>query len=186
MRRLLLLVVVSALALAGCGNGQSGGSGAPSRSAASASTAVPELVGEWQRTQKCSELVKILTNAGMQGAILEMIAGDGFIPGVSEPGQIKDPAHPCRGAPPRKHSHFFTADGQFGSKDANGEQVDDGTYRLVGDDTVVIGDVTFHYVISGHDMLALDPVIPDCAPNCFEARWSVAVAYPGYTWHRIA
>ena len=36
--------------------------------------------------------------------------------------------------------HFFTADGQFGSKDFHGQQVDDGPYRLEGDDIVVIGD----------------------------------------------
>ena len=30
-----------------------------------------------------------------------------------------------------RHSHFFTADGQFGSRDQDGSQVDDGTYRIV-------------------------------------------------------
>jgi hypothetical protein len=48
----------------------------------------------------------------------------------------------------------------------------------------VISDVTFHYVITG-DTIAFTPVIPDCAPTCAEAGWSVAVAYPGYTWSRV-
>ena len=56
------------------------------------------------------------------------------------------------GAVPLRHSHFFTEDGQFGSRDDAGDQVDDGTYRAVDDNTIVIskefGDVTFHYRIS--------------------------------------
>jgi hypothetical protein len=126
-----------------------------------------------------------MTAAGLRAALLESIAGDGWIPGVTQVDQIKDPAHPCRGSITRKHSHFFTAGGQFGSLDAEGQQVDDGPYRLVGDDTVVIGGVTFRYQIRGGDSLQLRPIIPKCAPGCFEAGWSVAVAYPGYTWHRV-
>lgn len=116
---------------------------------------------------------------------MESLADDGWIPGVTQVDQIKDPAHPCRGSVARKHSHFFTEDGQFGSLDAHSQQVDDDTYRLVGDDTVVIGKVTFHYRITGGDTLRLTPVIPKCAPGCFEAGWSVVVAYSGYTWHRV-
>ncbi len=114
-----------------------------------------------------------------------MIAEDGWIPGVTSVAQIEDPADPCRDAVSREHSHFFTADGQFGSRDANGEQVDDGRYELFGDDTVVIGDVTFHYEITDGDTISFTPEVPDCAPSCFEARWSVAVAFPGYTWQRV-
>ncbi|MDT4942448.1 MAG: hypothetical protein QOJ34_2537, partial [Pseudonocardiales bacterium] len=104
--------------------------------------------------------------------------------GVTKVSQIKDRAHPCAGSVARKHSHFFTADGQFGSRDASGQQVDDGTYQLVGDAFVIDG-VTFHYTIRGNDTLSITPEIPDCAPSCFKAGWSIAVAYPGYTWHRV-
>ena len=41
------------------------------------------------------------------------------------PAQLKDPAHPCVGAVQQRHSHFFTRDGQFGSKDFRATQVDD-------------------------------------------------------------
>ena len=126
-----------------------------------------------------------MTKFGLRTALLESIAGDGWIPGVTQVDQIKDPTHPCRGSIARKHSHFFTEDGQFGSLDAQGQQVDDGTYRVVIDDTVVIGEVTFRFQMQGIDLLRLTPVIPTCAPECFEAGWSVAVAYPGYTWHRV-
>ena len=122
--------------------------------------------------------------AGLHDALLESIAGDAWIPGVTKVSQIKDPTHPCVGSVARKHSHFFTADGQFGSRDAVGEQVDDGQY-VVEDDAFVISGVTFHYVITDNDTLSITPETPDCAPSCFEAGWSIAVAYPGYTWHRV-
>jgi hypothetical protein len=142
-------------------------------------------VGEWQRLQRCSELERVMMRAGLRTALLASIAGDGWIPGVTKPSEIKDPAHPCRGAVARRHSHFFTAEGRFGSRDAHGQQVDDGPYRLVGDDVVVINRVTFHYRITGGDTISFTPVTATCAPSCFEAAWSVAVAYPGYTWRRI-
>jgi len=115
----------------------------------------------------------------------ESFAEDGWISGVSKVDQIKDPGHPCRDSVARKHSHFFTADGQFGSRDEDGEQVDDDSYQLVGNGVVKIGSVEFHCEISG-DILRLTPEIPKCRPDCFEAAWSVAVAWERYDWHRIA
>ena len=32
--------------------------------------------------------------------------------------QLKDPKNPCQEAVPLKHRHFFTANGEFGSRDA--------------------------------------------------------------------
>ena len=32
------------------------------------------------------------------------------------------------------------------------------------------------------DTIRFDPVVPSCAPGCFEAVWSVMVAFPGKTW----
>jgi hypothetical protein len=109
---------------------------------------------------------------------------------VSSADQIADPRQPCKGAVPDVHSHFFTADGQFGSKDAQGDQVDDGTYKIVDDRTfVVVGkefsDVTFHNRVTG-DTIRFDPVAPACAPSCFEAIWSLMVAFPGKTWERVS
>jgi hypothetical protein len=156
-----------------------------SESSASSVSATPALVGEWQRLQKCTELERLMTDAGLNDALLESIAGDGWIPGVTKVSQIKDRAHPCVGAVDRKHSHFFTAEGLFGSRDAHGQQVDDGHYQLVGDAFVIDG-VVFHYMITGSDTLSITPETPTCAPACFEAGWSISVAYPGYAWHRIA
>ena len=184
-------VVALAVLLAACtggGDATTAGSPSPTPSTSSSSAPVPALVGEWQRLQRCPELVGLLRNADMAAAVPEMLAGDGWVPGVDDPGQI-DSRHPCRGAVARKHSHFFTADGQFGSRDAAGEQVDDGQYELVGEDRFVINPgaadaVTFRYTVTG-DTLGLTPEIPACRPDCFPAVWSVAVAYDGYTWRRI-
>jgi hypothetical protein len=156
----------------------------PTSTPTSPSPAASALVGEWQRLQKCSELEQVMTKAGLHDVLLEFIAGDGWIPDVTKVSQIKDPTHPCVGSVDRTHSHFFTADGQFGSRDANGQQVDDGQYQVVGD-AFVIDSVTFHYTITDSDTLSITPETPGCAPSCFEAGWSISVAFPGYTWHRI-
>ena len=147
-------------------------------------------MGTWQRVTTCEELLEGFNRAGLGESALEAVAGNGFVPGVSTADQIPDPEHPCEGAVQREHSHFFTADGQFGSLDWNGEQVDDGTYTVIDDRTFVISkefpDVTFHFQIRG-DTIKFDPVIPDCASQgCFEAWWAVSVAYPGKEWQRVS
>jgi hypothetical protein len=147
MRRLVPALIALMMA-GGCGSNRvpltaSGTSARPTSSIASIPHAA--LIGEWQRLQKCSELEHSMNKAELHDALLQFIAEDGWIPGVTRVKQIEYPTHPCKGAVARKHSHFFTADGAFGSRDDNGKQVDDGSYRLVGDDTVVIGSVTFHY-----------------------------------------
>ncbi len=180
-----LLSLLSALLVVGCGSSSDPVADRPAPSAApsvSQPSAPPAIVGTWARLQRCPELVRVLREAHLGKAVAESIVGDGWAPGLTEASQV-DPRHPCRGAVDRMHSHFFTADGQFGSRDADGNQVDDGSYTLVGDDKVVIGGVTFRYTITG-DQLALRPTIPSCRPECFEAQWSVSVAYPGYTWKR--
>ena len=86
---------------------------------------------------------------------------------------------------------FFTDDGLFGSTDDQGDQVDDGTYRVIDEDTIVIekefGSVRFNYRIHDDGTLLLDPVMPNCTKNgCFAAQWAVAVAYPGLAWKPTA
>jgi hypothetical protein len=189
----LLLATSLTLLMAACGggDGESGGTSATSGApATTAAAAVAPLVGEWRRTHRCEEVPEILREAGFnEQVVLENIAGNGFLPGVSSPSQIADVKQPCRGAVPLVHSHFFTADGQYGSKDQNGQQIDDGTYKIIDDRTFVVSkefpDVTFHYRITG-DTIRFDPVVPACAPSCDEAAWSVMVAFPGKTWERVS
>jgi hypothetical protein len=149
-----------------------------------------KIVGRWERVTTCQELVSALTKAGLRKTAPAMLAGNGFVPGT--PNQLAARANICKGAVARRHSHFFTATGQFGSVDYNGQQVDDGSYRLLDARTVRINDGKFHFRIAGRE-LRLEPVISAAArrkalafPLKFStAGWQVAVAFPGHAWKRV-
>jgi hypothetical protein len=148
------------------------------------------LVGRWERVTTCQELVSALAKAGLRTTAPAMLAGNGLVTGT--PKQLARKVNICKGAVPRRHSHFFTAAGMFGSIDYNDKQVDDGTYRLLDSRTVRINDGTFHFRISGRE-LRLEPVISAAArrkalaqPLQFStAGWQVAVAFPGHAWKRV-
>ena len=78
-----------AVLLTGCTGGSdastTAGSPSPTPSTSSSSAPAPALVGEWQRLQRCPELVGLLRKADMPAAVPEMLAGDGWVPGVSIP-----------------------------------------------------------------------------------------------------
>jgi hypothetical protein len=185
------IVAAAALSLlvAGCG-GDSGGeaTSVPATTTAAVNSAPEEIVGEWARETTCAELVQALRDAGMDDVVDEFVAGNGFIPGigVDDPEQV-DPDNPCKGAVPRVHSHFFTEDGEFGSRDWNGDDVDDGRYRVTGDKLVIskeFPDVTFRYRIAG-DTITFDPLNIPSGCTDFRCGWSIAVAYPGKEWSRV-
>ncbi|CAN5333468.1 hypothetical protein BH18ACT12_BH18ACT12_04310 [soil metagenome] len=119
------------------------------------------------------------------------MAGNGFVPG--SPKQLAKKANICKGAVPRRHSHFFTGARQFGSLDWKNKQVDDGEYRIVNARTVRIGDGTFRYRILDANKLMLSPVLSAAAvrqalahPLQFSlAGWMVSVAFAGHTWKRV-
>jgi hypothetical protein len=145
------------------------------------------VVGTWTATTTCAAQYEALMSwPGLRKYAVEMVAGNGFIPGVQSPDQLKDPAHPCRGAVSRKHSHFFTKDGRFGSLDWNGQDVDDGTHTLKGANKIFIAkefpSVTFPYAVQGKTIRFM-PLIPK---NCstFRCAWSVSMAIPGTAWKR--
>jgi hypothetical protein len=150
-------------------------------------TSPSAIVGTWRRATTCSELVKALTSAGLKKFVLESVAGNGFIPGVTNPDQIANPASPCKGAVARKHSHFFTKDRKFGSLDWKGEQVDDGTYRLVNNRTFIISkefpNVTFHFRIRGNTITFAPVIAHSC--TTFRCAWAISMAYPGKSWQRV-
>jgi hypothetical protein len=94
---------------------------------------------------------------------------------------------PCKGAVRRVHSHFFTEDGEFGSRDWKGEDVDFGRYRVMGDRLVIskeFPDVTFRFSVEG-DTLTLDPLNIPAGCTEFRCAWAVAVASPGEKWKRV-
>ena len=160
---------------------------APSTTAPSASAA-SDLVGEWVGTHDCDQIVAMLNEAGLQEFTLEQVWGNGLVPGVDTEAEIEDPDHPCVGAVPREHSHFFTEDGGFGSRDFDGSQVDDGAYEIVEPGVVEINGSRFGYVVEG-DTLTLEPLPVDVSgcttKECrFPAAWVLMVALPGSTWMR--
>ena len=142
------------------------------------------LVGEWERETTCEEMLAAFTKAGLGVYAVENILGNGFVPGKYS----LDPRHPCKGAVPRKHSHFFTESGEFGSRDWRGEQVDDGTYRVIDDHTLVISkefpDVKFRYRIEG-DTITFAPLLEMDGCTDFRCIWAVSMAYSGEKWTRV-
>jgi hypothetical protein len=101
----------------------------------------------------------------------------------------------CAGAQgPLEHAHFFTEAGRFGSHDEHGEQVDDGDYELVDEDTLGFpshasefgydGDLVVDYEIDG-DMVTFDVALPEvCADACADAyAWALS-AFASGPWAR--
>jgi hypothetical protein len=143
------------------------------------------IVGEWERVLKCEQLVPPMREAGLQAYVPSLVWGSFFWPEVPTIEAFDfDPKDPCKGAEPRRHSHFFTAGGEFGSRDEHGAQVDSGVYELVGKDRLVINGSTFRYRIRG-DAIRFDPILPDCLP-CVDGMWMIAVASPGGAWTRVS
>jgi hypothetical protein len=89
--------------------------------------------------------------------------------------------------PPTPHSHTFWPNGMFNSYDENDNQVDDGPWAIVDDQTMTIGSSTFTYTIAGNALM-LEPVTPaDCSGQCLDdLGWMYSVSFPGSAWHRVA
>ena len=161
---------------------------------ATPSASGPSIVGEWHATLTCEVVVTALVDAGFAPSVPQFLIDGAFLPGVADVTAIKNPAKPCKGAVPRDHAHVFRSNGVFELLDWQGNQVDDGGYRIIGDGLLFIGDgeptaqdVTFKFEVSG-DALTLMPVIPPgCStdPCLGDARWAATVAMGGTHWHRI-
>jgi len=155
----------------------------------STSESASAIVGEWLAQHDCAKIKAMLEGAGLEESVGGAIFENGLVPGVASEADAVDPSNPCLGAVMRDHSHYFTADGQFGSLDYERNQVDEGSYELIGDDTVVINGLEFGYLING-DQLALTPPavnISRCTTaECrFEAALGLMIAMPGTPWARV-
>jgi hypothetical protein len=177
--------------LAGCA-GATASSVSPAASTAAASpsaepsVAVTAIAGVWRGAHDCEGISDALAEAGFNEAvIIENIVGNGLVPGMTSPDGVADLTTLCEEATPLEHSHQFTADGRFSSYDQDGNEVDSGTYELVDDNTVAIGDprVEFDFTIEG-DHLTLEPQVE---PGCleFECQWAVMVAMPWSGMERV-
>ena len=167
-----------------------------SQSASLSATQDTPLVGRWQRTNTCQELVSALRKAGLGALAQYAWQGQTSSTGITsfKPGSPKPTkARPCTGAIARLHSHFFTAQGQFGSLDWLGGQVDDGPYKIINNGTFRIGPVNFRFRIVNNTTLMLTPVLTKAMvrealahPAKFSpAFWAVSMAYAGHNWKRV-
>ena len=191
MARVAAWLTFLALILMACsapGDASSASVAASASEAASAepSIATAPIVGVWRGEHDCAGIAEAFSDAGFdEAAIIEAVVGNGLIPGVTSPADIPDVAELCADATVLEHSHEFTADGRFFSYDQDGNEVDFGTYELVDDDTVAIGDqgVEFDFTIEG-DQLTLEPQVePGCVE--FECQWAVMVAMPWSGMDRV-
>ena len=97
--------------------------------------------------------------------------------------------------PAEEHSHFFTDDGQFGSYDADGEEVDSGDYAVVDTDTLSFpshsdefghdGDILVDYAANG-DSATFEVQLPsECDEACLEAHaWAISAFFGPDPWTR--
>jgi hypothetical protein len=198
MRANVVLLYMVAAVCVSCSPGESPASQmnqpsvAPAEPTSASPSPTPALFGRWERVITCEDMVQALEGEGLGDLAPAMLAGNGLVSG--SPKQLAQRDDICQGAVPREHSHFFTASGQFGSVDYNDQQVDDGPYEIVDDNTVRIGETNFRYRITDDGQtLALEPVITQSdkrealqQPLEFsDAGWSVTVAFPGHTWERV-
>ena len=116
---------------------------------------------------------------------------------VGDPADVEaDLENLCADArPAEEHSHFFTPDGQFGSYDAAGEQVDGGDYAVVDSDTLSFrshstefgydGDILVDYAVSGETAEFEVQLPSDCDDRCLEAHaWAFSAFFGPEPWTR--
>jgi hypothetical protein len=156
---------------------------------ASAAPTTTNLVGRWQTVRICQDLVNDLRKVGLV-ALAPAVVGD-YFPNQT-PAELARKSNLCSGAKPQRHSHFFTADGKFGSLDQHNQQVDDGSYELLGAHKVKINDGSFRFRVQGKTLM-LTPLLTAAEkqqalahPHTFStAGWMVAVSYLGHSWRRV-
>ena len=203
-----VLVVLSAAACGGASPSGAAPSSAPvttsssaasppptvaiSTGALSASPALPqELIGTWTRTQSCREELAAFEAAGLAKA-----AGFEWVTGNWVPNASPRSTGFCEGAvAPIEHSHFFTQEGEFGSRDEKGQQVDDGDFTVASpgvlnfprhaSDFGYSGQIVVRYTMTG-GQATFDVQVPSgCAGDatCADAYgWALSAFFKGAPW----
>ena len=165
-------------------------SAASESSQESPSTGDSSIFGEWHRAQSCKEMLAAFERAGLAQSHRGWLQGNFF--GGDEGPQSGDP---CAGAEgPLEHDHFFTEQGEFGSHDENGEEVDSGDYEVVDDGKLSFpshaeefgysGDILVDYAVNG-DVATFDVKVPSpCDDACADAyAWALS-AFASGAWER--
>jgi hypothetical protein len=166
-------------------------SSAPTPSAFAASPAAA-IVGNWARVQSCQDQLAAFQAAGLAETHATWITENWLAAGAS-PSASGDL---CAGAkPPVEHLHFFTADGQFGSRDENGQQVDDGDYAIVDADTLAfpshahefgyVGDLLVDFAVRDDQITFAVDMPPNCESACGDAyAWAISAFFGPEVWSR--
>lgn len=160
---------------------------APSPSAFASEVNGGGLVGEWVRVNSCEAYAGALEAAGFGPRIRRWLVDFGGYWTSQDQIPTEDP---CAGAHEAEHSHFFTADGRFGSHDEDGAQVDDGDYRIVDATTLAFpsherefgfAPIVVHYAIGDDETIEFTVDVPDpCDEACEVATvWAISAFYPG-------
>jgi hypothetical protein len=203
LHRTTAYLTATALLLAGC-TGTVGTSASASDTSDAASASQPtatesydggaaDLAGTWTRTQDCETMLAAFEEAGLIPSQAIWITGNW----VGDPPDVDaDLGDLCADArPAEEHSHYFTADGEFGSYDADGEQVDSGDYAVVDADTISFpshstefgyeGDILVDYAVSG-DSAEFEVQLPsECDDGCLEAHaWAMSAFFGPEPWTR--
>lgn len=150
-----------------------------------------EILGYWHRAQTCEELLATFTAAGLADSHRGWLQGN-FYGGEDGPST----GDPCAGAAgPLEHSHWFTAEGAFGSHDENSAEVDGGDYVLVDEDTISFpshasefgydGEVEVDYAIGADGPATFTVELPEeCDAACQDAyAWALS-AFSSGPWER--
>lgn len=202
MFRIARYLLVAGLVLTSCA-GATGSSALPAASTAATSPSVDssiqpsggaaQLVGTWTRTQDCETMLAAFEGAGLAESHAVWIIGNWVGDHADVQADLEDLCADARVA--EEHSHFFTDDGQFGSYDAAGEQVDDGDYAVVDSDTLSFpshstefrygGDILVVYAVSG-DTATFEVQLPsECGDACKEAHaWAFSAFFGPDPWTR--
>jgi len=131
--------------------------------------------------------VRALKKAGLKQFVPEILVGGEYRSGSIK--QIAKEPRPCRGAKASKHSHAFYPDGKFASFTERGQQVDNGTYKIIDGRTFrLLGEPRFkvRYTVRS-DTIRFRVIAPR---GCKSKRcrighaYSIARFFPGSS-HRI-
>lgn len=142
------------------------------------------LIGNWTRLVSCRDELAAFAKAGLTDQVTQWVVAN-FVPaGASAP-----PGNECANAGPAvQHSHFFTADGRFGSRDEHGQQVDDGDYALVDSATLSFpshahdfgyaGTILVGFTLAGDSLTFTVKIPAPCEAECRVAYgWALSALY---------
>ena len=131
----------------------------------------------------CTAFVKALKDADLWGHVPDWLL-ETYWPSAS----AVPSSDPCKGTIDVRHDHFFTAEGQFGSFDDHGVQVDYGEYTVAGNEIsfpshegeLGYGTIVVGYAIGADGRLTFDVDVPaSCRGDCAVAYgWAISAFYP--------